>query len=284
MSYCWINGQYAKISDAQIPLMDRGVLLGDGIFDTLLIKNGQAQGLGFHQKRLHRHAKIIDLDIDQNIIQQMPQIISKLCQLSQIGHASASLRTTITRGMGPRGLAIPAPASPVICMAITALPDDFAPAPQKIMIAKNIRRNEFSITSRVKSLNYLDNVMALHQAQKLGADNAILLNTQNAVACATNANIYAKITLDDAKPPQWVTPPLHDGAMDGFARDALICQKKVIEHSLSPDDLYSADEICLSNSIMGVVGVHEYLGDETFAQKTYDITSLDDLSIDARTA
>ena len=157
------------------------------------------------------------------------------------GMAEGVLRLTITRGRGVRGLA-PAPdAVPTVCITAAQLPS--RPDSFTAVIAARTRRNEFSPLSRIKSLSYLDNVIALQEAGERGADDAVLLNTRGNVACFTAANLMARFGKD------MVTPPVGDGVLPGTVRRRLLERLPIIEMSLLPADLERADEIISTNSL-----------------------------------
>jgi branched-chain amino acid aminotransferase len=114
--------------------------------------------------------------------------------------------------------------------------------PLSAIISKTIRRNEYSPLSRIKSLNYLDNILAKEEARTLSADDAIILNTKGFVTCATSSNIFIR------EVNNWITPPLEDGVLDGVERLKLI-QNRAREESITIERLKNADEIIFTNSI-----------------------------------
>jgi branched-subunit amino acid aminotransferase/4-amino-4-deoxychorismate lyase len=115
-----------------------------------------------------------------------------------------------------------------------------------LIIANDVRRNEGSPLSRIKSLNYADNVLAMREAMQHKADDAIMLNNKGMVCCAATANIF--IVLDG----QWMTPPLTDGVLDGIMRAEMIRERAAQEISISVDDLKRAEEIYLTSSLIGM--------------------------------
>ena len=129
-----------------------------------------------------------------------------------------------------------------------------ADPPRHAIVARGIRRNDHSPLSRIKALNYADHVLALREACAAGVTEAILLNTNNCVACATTANIF--MLVDDA----WWTPPLADGVIDGVVRAALLRAGSVRERTLHDSDLMAATGIVLSNSLRGAWALHSVDG------------------------
>ena len=234
----WLNGQFIPRHIAGIPPDDRGVLLGDGLFETMLIKSGIVQHASLHLARLQDGATRLGISIPY-----AAEAILKAChavaQLNNLG--SAALRLTLTRGTGPRGLGpIPAPAPNLWISAFPIVP--ILPTVTAI-ICTITRRNEFSPLSTMKTLNYLDNIIARGEAEAEGADDAILLNTQGFVAAATTANIFVRHA------GAWLTPRRQDGALPGIFRARLLAAGILREARLSVDDLHASDGVCLGNTL-----------------------------------
>ncbi|PLW77370.1 aminotransferase class IV [Cohaesibacter celericrescens] len=240
-----LNGQCFVDQDSQaamISVTDRGLLLGDGLFETLPILNGHALWWERHQKRLVKSANEIGLPLDTK---QITESVKKLCEISQ--GSNSILRVTVTRGSGGRGL-LPAPnQSPTILASLAPLPANLAYQEAKL-ITCNIRRNEQSPTSRIKSLNYLDNILASQEAERHGADDALMLNTCGMATCSTIGNLFAVFG------NQIVTPPISDGVLPGILRGQLLEHSSKWGHELSEDSLTSdqlkkADGLFLTNSL-----------------------------------
>jgi branched-chain amino acid aminotransferase len=130
------------------------------------------------------------------------------------GLSDAGVRLTLTRGPGPRGLAPPPETTPTLLIAAFALPPPAQPV--RATIAQGTRRNERSPLSRTKALGYLDAILALREANERQADEALLLNTRDRLACATAANLWA------VRDGHLFTPPLDDGALPGITRGLLL--------------------------------------------------------------
>ena len=126
---------------------------------------------------------------------------------------------------------------------------DSAFPPVNAIIAKSVRRNEGSPLSQIKCGNYGENILAVYEAQEQGANEAILLNNQGRVTCASVASVFA--VLGGAL----YTPPLSDGAQGGVTRRTLIERYGAVEKSLSSEDLFQSEGIYLANSLRGVVPV-----------------------------
>ena len=177
----WLNGQLSEEINA-IAINDRGFLLGDGLFETFRIENKQPQDLVAHLNRLDQSLKIMGIEIPY----QRSEFISAMDQVIQ-GNAitSGSLRLTISRGVGPRGLLPPKDCK--ITVMITAVASEVSAnrLPAIKLMVSSIRRNDTSPASRMKTIGgYLDNILALQEAKNAGFDDALLLNTKDQVACS----------------------------------------------------------------------------------------------------
>ena len=179
-----------------------------------------------------------------------PEGLSATLEANQLSSRGASLRLTLTRGPGPRGLIPPPRPQPTILITAASLSQTHFP-PAKAILAKDIRRNEHSPSSKIKSLNYLDNILARRQAEQAGADEALLLNTAGHLAEASTANLF--IVNDGTLQ----TPPISDGALPGITRSVVLelAAKLSIpaeEISITADDLQRAEEAFLTNSIIEI--------------------------------
>lgn len=237
---CFINGEFIQEETVFISPQDRGFTLGDGVFDTMLILDGKMQYANEHFARLYHDTKIMGIECNINLLDSAEELLKK----NEIQQGRYILRSQVTRGISPRGLS-PAPETkPTIVMRVVETPPpDLTPI--LAIIVKQVRRNEFSPLSKIKSLNYADNILALIEARAEGADEAILLNTQGFVTCASASNIFIR------ENNKWLTPPLSDGVMAGITRARLITDLNAAEESITPERLARADEIIQCNSVIG---------------------------------
>jgi branched-chain amino acid aminotransferase len=255
MTRVWQDGRLVALEEACVSLADRGLLLGDGLFETLAVYNCRVFDLDAHLERLASGLGV--LGFAQAIdIAKLRAAIAHYIAAEDMVHAA--LRITITRGAGPRGLAPPEVPHPTIFMSSSPMPPWPRP-PVSLHIATVTRRNEYSPLSRVKALPYLDNLLALSEARAHAADDAVLLNTRGTIACATVANVFA------IRDGRLETPPLRDGALPGTMRALVLSLAKPaglspLEASLQVADLSSADEIFLTNSISRVTEANEFNG------------------------
>ena len=258
----YLNGAIVPREQAKIDTADRGLLLGDGLFETLRAYGGQPFRLADHLKRLS-HAAValgIPLPVDAP---GLAASVTDVLAANRLQGADAVLRITLTRGVGPRGLLPPEDPQPTVMITAAAYH-----APETVMMSAaivSIRRNGGSPLSRLKSLNYLDSVLAAREAAACGADEAIMLNNRGQVVCGARANLFAVV--DGVV----MTPPLTDGALGGITRHLALEAARDLglqaeERSLLPGDLEAAGELFLTNSLLEIVPIGR-LGDRDLPQR-----------------
>lgn len=275
----YLNGHFIEQDNAHIPITDRGFLLGDGVFDTMAVKDGIPLYAEAHAARLSDHAESLGIPLSAataNILRpaaldapppspssaskttnlELCKIIEGLIERNNLKTGYAAIRTTLTRGPGQRGLATPTPEDTRPTLLITIAPFDPAPfaKPATAIIAQSVRRNEGSPLSRIKSLNYGDNILAQNEAAAAGVDTALMLNNAGHVACATNGNIFIE------EKGRLYTPPLSDGVLNGIMRQTILDQHDVTEQSLTPERLSAADALWVTNSLIKIRPVQSLNG------------------------
>jgi branched-chain amino acid aminotransferase len=244
MMRVWQDGRIVMPEEALVSIADRGLLLADGLFETMAVHNAQVFDLDAHLERLASGLGV--LGFAQAV--DLPKLRSGIARYIAAEEASSAvLRVTVTRGAGPRGLAPPVAPRPAIFMTLSPMPA-VQKMPLSLHIATATRRNEHSPLSRIKALPYLDNLLALSEARTHGADDALLLNTRGTIACATVANVFV------IREGRLETPPVCDGALPGTMRALVLCLAKQaglapVENSLHVKDLAEADHVILTNSI-----------------------------------
>ncbi len=254
----YLNGAIVPPDFARIDPADRGFTLADGLFETLRAYRGKPFRLEDHLVRLESSAQALGIPLLFDAV-RIAEAVVELLEANALTEADAAIRVTATRGTGPRGLLPPADVKPTLMIATVP----YAPLPDTCAAAiVEIRRNEGSPLSQMKSLAYLDNVLAMQAAAAHGAEEAILLNNAGRVAGAARANLFA--VLDG----RLLTPPLRDGVLPGIARRVVLELAAALkipteEASLSPADLAGAAEIFLTNSLFEIRSVGR-LGDREF--------------------
>jgi branched-chain amino acid aminotransferase len=242
----WLDGVVHETSLVPFDLADRGLLLGDGVFDTALMLDGTILWREAHLARLVAACRTLGFAIDLVRLEATAAAVA-----ARGGHGS--VRITVTRGAGPRGLAPPSEAKPTVFASLAPLRAAALFCPLRLHVT-TIRRNESAPTSRLKSLGYLDGVFASREAIAAGCDDALFLNTRERVACTSVGNVMALIG------EQLLTPPLGDGVLDGIVRGIVLasCDEiglEPVERSLTLADLERADAVCVTNSLRLVAPV-----------------------------
>ncbi|WP_024279397.1 aminodeoxychorismate lyase [Xanthobacter sp. 126] len=222
-------------AEATVSPFDRGFTLGDGLFETLRVKGGRVQRIEAHLARLAAGAGVLGMPLPSL------DLAEALAQTADAnGLSDGVLRLTLTRGTGPRGVLPPAEPKPTL--VITAAPLSPPLPAARLVIAQGTRRNDRSPLAQVKSLNYLDGILARQEASRRGADDAILLNTRDGVAETSIANLF--VVIDGVL----VTPPLSEGVLPGVMRAEVIAAG-ARERPLTVEDLASAEEILLTSAL-----------------------------------
>lgn len=242
----FLNGRLLRPEDARLDPADRGLLLGDGVFETLRSYRGQVPWLDRHLARLAAGAATLGIPLPAV---DLAQAVAQTLAANGLATDGAALRITLTRGPGPRGLlppVTPAPTLLIVAQALSEAPDSGARA-----ILATARRNEHSPLANLKSLNYLDNVLARREAAAGGADDALLLNTAGRLASASAANLFV------VRQRTLITPPPTEGILPGVTRAAILeiapdLGASAVEAPLEPAILGEAQEAFLTNSLIEV--------------------------------
>lgn len=259
MKACWMNGNLIDPLEAKVSVYDHGLLYGDGIFEGLRFYNGVAFRLKEHLDRLEDSAKALMLPIPYDQKSLSDAIINTI---KASGQKNGYIRLVVTRGEGDLGL------NPKNCGTgnVFILVDKLAIVSEeannegaRVIIASVRRLGPDGIDPRIKSLNYLNNILARLEANQANADEAILLNQAGFIAEGSADNIFI------VKNGILITPPVTDGALEGITRQAVIdaAQRGNIpfqEKSMTPFDLYNADEMFLTGSGAELIPVKEVAG------------------------
>jgi branched-chain amino acid aminotransferase len=233
-----LNGALVSAAEARVDPADRGLALGDGLFETIRVRDGRPLRLAAHCARLRAGADVLDLPVPVSD-EALGRALEETLKANAV--TDGVLRLTLTRGPGPRGLLPPPQPRPTLL--ITAAAEASSSSPIRAVIATTTRRNEHSPLSRCKCINYLDNILARLEAAKRGAEDALLLNTAGRLAGTTMANLF--LVIDGAV----VTPPVADGALPGVMRGEVLAAAGAEERSLKPEDLARASEAFVTNCL-----------------------------------
>ncbi len=248
----FLNGEYVNGEEAMIPASDRGFLYGDGIFETMRIYDGKVFLEDQHLARLFRGASLLQIPIEKDAFIYQ-QIIRNVIEKNNL--QEGFLRLSVSRGIGKRGLLPQQCTSP----AVLVTPNFLIPYKEEhytkgftAVIIKNTRRNPFSPLSKLKTFNYLDNILAKMETEERNADEGLLLNVFGNLAGGTVSNLFVvnNRTLH--------TPTVNCGILKGITRQKVIHLAlgkniQVKEKSLNPNQLYQAQEAFLTNSLMEIM-------------------------------
>ena len=251
-----MNDGLVDESEAKVSVFDHALLYGDGIFEGIRVYGGKIFELEAHMDRLYKSAQAIRLEIPQDI-----KTLSKNVEITVAANNidDGYIRLLITRGVGTLGLnplTCETPGIIIIAATIQLYPRELYETGLKVVSANTVRNHPLSVSPQVKSLNYLNNILAKLEALDRGMLEAIMYNHQGYVAEATGDNVFAvrngKIT----------TPPVSAGSLDGITRAVVIKLARksgyeVREMDLTRSDLYVADEMFLTGTAAEVIGVVE---------------------------
>jgi branched-chain amino acid aminotransferase len=252
-----VNGQLTATESATVSIYDRGFLYGDGVFETLRFANGRCAAWAGHWERFHSGAQFLGIALpgsEQKIVAQIQEL------LTANHRANALVRIQLTRGPGPRGYS-PAHAGPatlvITCHQAPVLPEA---EPHSIpVVVSQIAIPAGDPLSAFKTCNRLHNTLARAQADAAGADEALMLNSQGCIACASAANVFCIVG------ERLLTPSLNAGALPGVTRRFVLRQAgalglTVMETDLTTADLLNAQGAFLTQSSRGIVEVSSLNG------------------------
>ena len=250
----YIDGEFLPKAEAKVSVFDHGLLYGDGVFEGIRSYNGRVFKLEEHLERLYDSAKSIMLQIPIPIETMKETVLETLRQ----NHLTeAYIRLVITRGVGDLGLdpdKCPKPSIIIIADKIALYPQKFYEEGLEIVTASVRRNYPEAINPRIKSLNYLNNILAKIEGKQSGAVEVLMLNADGYVAECSGDNIFW------IKNEVLVTPPVHMGILEGVTRNSVIdlardAGMRVEERVFTRHDLYIADECFLTGTAAEVIPV-----------------------------
>jgi branched-chain amino acid aminotransferase len=249
-----IDGQLYDKDDAKISVYDHGLLYGDGVFEGIRSYGGKVFRLAEHLDRLWHSAKAIWLEIPISK-QEMGKAIEDTLKTN--GITDGYIRVVVTRGVGTLGLDPNRCSHPqviIITDYISLYPDELYQKGLEIITVSTARNHPAALSPRVKSLNYLNNILAKIEGLQAGCIEALMLNHKGEVAECTGDNIFL------VRDGRVLTPPNDAGILEGITRQAVIdlCQQRgtvVQEVPLTKHDVYIADECFLTGTAAEVVPV-----------------------------
>jgi len=250
----WLDNKLVDEADARISVFDHGLLYGDGVFEGIRIYSGRIFELEAHIKRLYESAGVIRLVIPMSK-DELTKTVEKTAEAN--GVIDGYIRLVATRGVGTLGL------NPFVCENgrlfiiadnIQLYPEELYEKGMKVISATTVRSHPLSLPPQVKSLNYLNNIMAKIEALDNNVPEAIMYNHAGYVAEATGDNVFI------VKDGVIYTPPDSAGLLSGITRGVVIKLAKVenlevVEKDLTRFDLYTCDEFFLTGTAAEVIGI-----------------------------
>lgn len=255
----WLDGKLVDEADAKISVFDHGLLYGDGVFEGIRIYSGEIFELDAHINRLYQSAKGIRLQIPLTR-GKLIDAVKKTVEAN--GVIDGYIRLVVTRGVGNLGL------NPFTCENsslfiiadnIQLYPEELYETGMKVISATTVRNHPLAIPPQVKSMNYLNNILAKIEALDNNVPEAIMYNHEGYVAEATGDNVFI------VRNGIIYSPPVEAGALEGITRSVVIrlAEKEnieVVEKNLTRFDLYICDEFFLTGTAAEVIGVVEIDG------------------------
>lgn len=267
----YLDGKFVDEADAKISVFDHGLLYGDGVFEGIRLYGGNVFRLEEHLERLEYSARALLLKMPWT----RKEISDATCETCrQNGLTDGYIRLVVTRGVGDLGLApwlCPSPSIFIIAKKVALYPPEHYTTGLSIVTVPTRRINPSALSPEVKSLNYLNNILAKIEAKQAGALEAIMLNDQGYVAECTADNIFI------IHKGEVVTPSSSQGALKGITRGTIIAIAKELglplrEANLTRYDVWNADECFLTGTAAEVIPVVKLDGREIGTAKPGQIT------------
>lgn len=269
----WLNGALLPEDEARISPFDRGLLLGDAVFETMRVYGGRPHALAEHLARLRQSCALTRIPYPEGIEAVLPDVL----RANRI--EDGQVRITLTRGVGGRGASPRGVGAPTVLVTATPVhhPPEVYDRGMRLVTSRRRRIPDACIPARVKSTNYLAHVLARIDAEDAGADDALFVDEDGFVVEATQANLFAILGSD------LVTPPLAVGCLPGQTRREILAlapdvRLRAVERPLPVEALFEAREVFLSASVLEVAPVVELdgkrVGDGTPGEITRRIHAL----------
>jgi branched-chain amino acid aminotransferase len=243
VTWVYLDGAYLPSAEAKVAADDAGLLHGRGLFETFRARRGVVYLLERHFDRLAAGAQTLGIVLPQTLsdLRTAVRTLTERCGLED-----ARVRLTLTAGS-----ASGRPSLLIQARAATDYPQQLYERGMSALVAR-VRRNETSPLARVKSLNYLDSLLAREQASRAGLDEAIFLNSHGRLADGSATSLFL------VRDGELFTPPVEDGALPGITRAAVLELARAAsigaqEASLTLDDLRDAEEAFLTNAVAGLL-------------------------------
>jgi len=252
----YLNGKFVEKEEAKVSVFDHGLLYGDGVFEGIRSYDGCIFKLDEHLERLYNSAKYIVLKIPLEY-DEMKKAVVETVKVNKL--KNAYIRLIITRGEGTLGLSpwtCEKPNVIIIADTIELYPKEYYEKGLKVITASTRRTNVDALNARVKSLNYLNNILAKIEAKIAGALEAFMLNNEGYIVECTGDNVFI------IKKDTLCTPPVYQGALKGITRDCVIeiaerLGYRVVEQPFTRFEVYIAEECFLTGTAAEIIPVVE---------------------------
>lgn len=255
----FLDGQFVESEDAKISVFDHGLLYGDGIFEGIRLYNNCVFKLEEHLERLEYSAKAVMLEMPWSR-QVLSDAVCETCRINNL--KDGYIRLVVTRGRGSLGLSpksCVAPSIFIIADNLSLYPPEYYEKGLEIITVPTRRINPSAMSPAVKSLNYLNNILAKMEADRLGYIEALMLNDQGYVAECTGDNVFI------FHKGKLMTPPFSAGALKGVTREVVLeiaesLGVPVSQENLTRYDIWIAEECFLTGTAAEVIPVVEVDG------------------------
>jgi branched-chain amino acid aminotransferase len=257
----WLDGQIVPVTEAKISVFDHGLLYGDGVFEGIRSYSGKIFKCEQHVQRLYDSAKAIRLTIPMTH-EEITRAMYDALAANGLSKGDAYIRLVVTRGVGTLGLNPEKTACPsvfVIADQIELYPSDLYEKGMSVITCSTIRNHPNAVSPRIKSLNYLNNILGKIEGIDAHVPEAIMLNHEGLVAECTGDNIFV------VRDGVLITPPTSAGILEGVTRDTVIelARKRgiaMVEKNLVRHDLYIAQECFFTGTAAEVIAVTQIDG------------------------
>ena len=250
----YLNGNFIEESKATLSPLNRGLMYGDGLFETFRAYKGKVFALNNHFERLSDSAHFLTIEVPFTK-EDLSNILSELLEKNGLLNSDSRIRLTLIRGGSPAGLLPTGNEESIIIIAVEGVPASIEVIQQKgikLSILKNYRIDHSSPLAARKTINYISGVLGMMEIRELGSDEGVYLNNKNHIVEGITSNIFL------AKGGKLLTPPLSSGLLPGITRDTVLEVAKELgiaceEKNLISKDLFQADELFITSSVREVV-------------------------------
>lgn len=245
--FAYLNGDLVPLEQASVSIQDRGITLGDGVFETLYYDGNEVECLKPHYDRLMKGLALLQIPVDW-VLSEFKAIIHQVVETNELFQQSVAIRVTCTRGVASRGVKPPLKSQPTVIVTTNPYCREAKTNRVGISVYTHVMSQPLS---GIKHLGYQLSILGAIEAQNQGLDDVLFFNAQGYLVSSTVANVFI------IRESKMITPPLTDGCLPGVMRGKIIQEMQrsgvpvKIDH-ISRHDLETASRIFLSNSLIGL--------------------------------